>query len=255
MKLGGVSLDAKKKVIGQFSQSAESYLTSHVHAKGKDLKWIEDQVKRISPKRALDIATGAGHTAFLLGCYSQQVLALDLTAKMLKIAIAEAENRGISNISFVIGDAEALPFIDGYFDLVTCRIAAHHFPHVEKAVQEMYRILCRQGVLILIDNVVPDEPKTAELINKLEKWRDPSHERCLSVNEWSQLFRETGFADIRLEHTWTTSLDMMEWLNRAKTPDSNRKKIFELIEKADQKALVNKQTLSLQKGMWICGKS
>ena len=89
-------------------------------------------------------------------------------------------------------DAEALPFADASFDLVTCRIAPHHFPDVPTFVAEAWRVLMPGGTLALVDNIAPDEKSTpgfssAELrdaaltYNAFEKIRDPSHGRCLGM--------------------------------------------------------------------------
>lgn len=247
-------MDEKSKVIQQFNRSADAYLTSHIHAKGQDLKWLKELVEQSPREKALDIATGAGHTAFLLSECVKHVVALDLTPNMVKLASDEAKRRKISNITFVLGDAESLPFIDGYFDLVTCRIAAHHFPNIEKAVQEIYRVLCKHGLLILIDNYVPDDTESAKLMNHLEKLRDPSHIECLSLDQWLQLYHETGFSEVSCYRTWTTPADLSEWLDRAKTPPSDREKIYALIEQAKQHKLVDKQSILLQKVMWVCRK-
>ena len=57
-------------------------------------------------------------------------------------------------------DAEALPFPDCHFDLVTCRIAAHHFAGVPTFVAEVWRVLRKGGTLALVDNVAPDGETT-----------------------------------------------------------------------------------------------
>ncbi|RAL24271.1 class I SAM-dependent methyltransferase [Thermoflavimicrobium daqui] len=246
-------MDKKSQVVQQFNQSAESYLTSQVHAKGIDLHWLKDLIVESPHERALDIATGAGHTAFVLSEFVKNVIALDLTPNMLQVASVEADRRNITNISFVLGDAEALPFINSYFDLVTCRIASHHFPHIKKAIKEMVRVLCKQGLLILIDNFVPSDPESAQLMNSIEKLRDPSHVECLSIEQWQQLLNESGFSEINCYRTWTTQMNIPEWLDRAKTSTENRQKIFELIDKTETQ-WIDQQMIHLQKVMWVCRK-
>ncbi|SEN04110.1 class I SAM-dependent methyltransferase [Lihuaxuella thermophila] len=245
----------KSKVVQQFDRSGEAYLTSQVHAKGQDLEWIRELAMRSPGEKALDIATGAGHTAFLLSGCIKHVVALDVTPKMVKLASDEAKRRKIRNLTFVLGDAEALPFIDSYFDLVTCRIAAHHFPNVKKAVQEMYRVLHHDGLLILIDNIVPDDADSARLLNQIEKLRDPSHHESLTLNRWHRLFTEAGFSEVSCYRTWTTPMDIPEWLDRAKTPPSDREMIYALFEQAKQDKWVDNQTIFLQKVMWVCRKN
>lgn len=141
-------MNHKKKIVRQFGQTALLYLNSTIHAKGKDLAWLEKVMNSFIHKdKALDVATGAGHTAFLASRHFQHVIALDLTRKMLAVAAEEAAKRNLANIIFLSGDAASMPFLDNTFDLVTCRIAAHHFLRPDQAVREMYRVLKPGGAV------------------------------------------------------------------------------------------------------------
>src|SRR5690606_39820909 len=62
--------------------------------------------------------------------------------------------------------AEDLPFADGSFDLVTCRIAPHHFADVQRAVHEVARVLRPGGLFLLIDSVAPEDPELDEFLNE-----------------------------------------------------------------------------------------
>ncbi|MCZ7669473.1 MAG: class I SAM-dependent methyltransferase [Chloroflexi bacterium] len=91
-------------------------------------------------------------------------------------------------------DAENLPFSAASFDVVTCRIAAHHFEDNGCFLSEAARVLKSGAFLALVDNVVPGSRrrgKKADVVraagaylNALEKLRDPSHVRCFSMEEW-----------------------------------------------------------------------
>ncbi len=96
-------------------------------------------------------------------------------------------------MTFERADAESLPYPDASFDLVTCRIAPHHFPHPDRFVSEAARVLRPEGRFGLVDNVVPDDPVAAGFANDWERLRDPSHLRCLSLNEWLELLSTAGF--------------------------------------------------------------
>ena len=91
------------------------------------------------------------------------------------------------------------------FDLVTCRLAAHHFASPRAFVAEAYRVLMPGGVLALVDNISPDADilpaleaaqvsDLASAYNQFEKLRDPSHGRCLGLAEWTALLVNAGFA-------------------------------------------------------------
>jgi len=128
---------------------------------------------------------------------------------MLAVARGLAAERNIVNMSFADVRAEALPFADGTFDLVTCRIAPHHFDDVRKFVAESARVLRAGGVFGLVENVSPDPgmmegdaaalAAAADEYNAFEKHRDPSHVRCLTLGEWRALVAEAGLTERHVE--------------------------------------------------------
>jgi ubiquinone/menaquinone biosynthesis C-methylase UbiE len=89
-----------------------------------------------------------------------RVIASDLTAEMLVEAAKLAKAKGFANMDTAPADAEALPFEDARFDLVTCRIAPHHFPDIPTFVAEVWRTLKPGGTFALVDNISPDAEST-----------------------------------------------------------------------------------------------
>jgi ubiquinone/menaquinone biosynthesis C-methylase UbiE len=189
----------------QFGVAAADYASSKVHASGPSLERTVAAVKPQAEWRALDIATGAGHTALAFAPHVASVVASDITDEMLTETAKLARERGLSNIETAKAEAGNLPFADGSFDLVTCRLAAHHFPDPAAFVAESFRVLRAGGVLALVDNVSPDQSlmpslsadeavEAARTFNTYEKTRDPSHARALSISEWHELMTKTGFA-------------------------------------------------------------
>jgi ubiquinone/menaquinone biosynthesis C-methylase UbiE len=214
----------KSLVQQQFGVHAAAYATSSVHAKGASLARLVELVRPERHWQALDIATGAGHTAGAFAPHVARVVASDLTDEMLAQAQRLAAAKGYANMETAHADAEALPFADASFDLVTCRIAPHHFPDIPAFVAEVWRVLKGGGTFALVDNIAPDALSTpgfspAELqeaaasYNTFEKLRDPSHGRCLGMAEWSDLLGERGF---RLVHTERLPKDMEfePWVER-----------------------------------------
>jgi ubiquinone/menaquinone biosynthesis C-methylase UbiE len=214
----------KKLVQSQFGANAESYATSTIHAEGASLARLVELTKPKANWHALDIATGAGHTAMAFAPHVAQVTATDLTPRMLEVARELAEERGLSNVTFKEASAEALPFADGSFDLVTCRIAPHHFDDVPRFVAEVKRVLKPRGAFGLVDNIAPDSPKAAEQLNALEKMRDPSHARMLSAGEWLQLLRRNSFL-VRHSEILDKDMDLDGWAGRMSVSPEVKEKL------------------------------
>lgn len=175
-----------------FSRRAARYATSKVHDDKVTLSWLVDAAAPSADEIALDVGTGAGHTALALAPRVRAVEAVDLTEEMLEEARKLARKRGVRNVRFSIADAMSLPFEDRSFDIVTCRRAAHHFTDLERALVEMTRVLRLGGRLVIDDRSVPDDEDTAALINRLDALHDPSHVKDRSPCEWSSLIQGTG---------------------------------------------------------------
>ncbi|HKQ19565.1 MAG TPA: methyltransferase domain-containing protein [Candidatus Eisenbacteria bacterium] len=191
--------DTREEVKRRFGTYAENYVRSpdHVESESRDRLLV-----LTSPQpewRVLDIATGGGHTALGFAPHVREVVATDITKPMLEAAERHIRASGITNVRFQEADAMALPFEDASFDLVTCRVAPHHFPDCARFVRESARVARPGGIVAVIDNVVPDDPGAAKFINALEKLRDPSHNWAYTEREWVAFFREAGLRVDRVE--------------------------------------------------------
>jgi ubiquinone/menaquinone biosynthesis C-methylase UbiE len=211
----------KKDVQAQFGRNAESYVISQGHAKGDDLKKLLEIFRGDEEDHVLDVATGGGHVANALAPIVKQVTALDLTAEILRAAEKFINGNGHVNVSFVQGDAEAMPFADQSFDMVTCRIAAHHFPRVHQFIHEVMRVLKKGGEFYLIDNVAPEEEEMDHFYNEVEKRRDYSHQRALKKSEWIKGLELQGF-EIYEMYSFKKKFNYDPWCDRMKL-DGERK--------------------------------
>lgn len=246
---------SKKSVKEQFGANAAHYIDSRPHAKGASLKRLVETIHPQSHWQMLDIATAAGHTALAFAPHVAHVIAADITPEMLPLARNLAAERGITNLTAEIADAEALPYDSAKFDLVTCRIAPHHFPHIDRFVAEAYRVLKPGGLLGLVDNIVP-EGKAGDYVNAFEKLRDPSHGRCLTLAEWTIELEKTGFT---IQHRETLGKEMVFESWAARHDAATQAELRRLLREAPPAAgdflqpqfQGNKTTFRLKEGLFI----
>src|SRR5712692_6666612 len=121
-------------------KAAEAYATGE-HKSGRELQLLVDFAAPTGTERVLDIGTGAGHTALALAPRVASVVLTDPVPAMLATARRLADESGVRNAEFVEAIAERLPFRDASFEIVTTRLAAHHFDDVALAFREVARVL------------------------------------------------------------------------------------------------------------------
>jgi ubiquinone/menaquinone biosynthesis C-methylase UbiE len=203
---------SKTLVQEQFGKTAASYLTSAPHAKGASLERLIALTAPQKNWRALDIATGGGHVAYAFAPHVARVWATDITQEMLDLVRAEAEKRGLANIRTAYAKAEALPFEDASLDLVSCRIAPHHFESISDFLAEVHRVLKPDGVFALVDNVAP-AGSVGDYVNAFERFRDPSHLRAWTMEEWRAALKKAGLA-ITHEEQISKTMEFKAWAAR-----------------------------------------
>jgi len=182
VNLSAMELKSKSLAQERFGAYAATYATSRPHAQGGSLARLVELAAPQPAWTALDIATGAGHVALALAPHLSHVVAADLTPQMLGVARGLAGDRNIANISFAVLRAEALPFADATFDLVTCRIAPHHFDDVRKFVTESARVLRPGGRFGLVTICRYLEERRIPTRRGKSRW-DNDRVKCLLMNE------------------------------------------------------------------------
>jgi ubiquinone/menaquinone biosynthesis C-methylase UbiE len=211
----------KERVRAQFGATAQDYVDSARHRAGRDLDRLVELAEGKQSERALDIATGGGHTALAIAPTVEHVVASDLTPKMLAAAEQFITGQGVNNVSFEIAEAEHLPFDDEAFDIVTCRIAPHHFADVQAFCREVARVLRPGGRFVLMDSTVPDDDELDAFINEVEWRRDKTHVRSYRISEWTAWIEATGLTVDAVEPVERT-FEWDSWTARSRMDPTER---------------------------------
>lgn len=213
----------------QFDKQSQHYGKGHILEQTDD---IEGALKFIPLKagwRALDVATGGGHTGLLLATKGCDVTLGDISKNMLERAAKLATERGL-RVTTKEFPAEAIPFAEGEFDLVSCRVAPHHFSNPEGFVREVTRVLRPGGYFLLIDGSIEDgRPEAEAWLHQLEKWRDPSHHRFWSDGTWKRWCAAAGLTLVHCELQPFKQPDLEWYFGAAATSPENRAKVREAI--------------------------
>jgi ubiquinone/menaquinone biosynthesis C-methylase UbiE len=201
----------------QFDRQAEYYNAQWNSWTASSLDWLLTQAQCKPTDTVLDVATGTGFTALAFAPLVQSVVGLDVSPGMLAQARQNQVARGLSNVSWGEGAAEAMPFEAESFSVVTCRIAPHHFQSVPAFLAEVERVLMPGGQFLLADTIIPDDdPALGRWQNHVEALRDPSHARNLSPKEWQQAITDAGLTVRAMAQAGSSApMPLNDWLEKA----------------------------------------
>ncbi len=222
---------SKELIQAQFGPHATDYVHSTVHARGESLDVLLGWLQRDPIRLALDIATGGGHTALALSPLAKRVVASDITVPMLRVARDWLAKKGAENGFFCQHDAELIPFPESTFDVVTCRLAPHHFPDVTAFLDECVRVVRHGGRVAIIDNVIPADPVAARFINAFERLWDCSHHFGFSLPDWESFFNTAG---LTVEHCqqFGKPMDFGAYCDRMGVPARSRTRLRVMLRQA-----------------------
>ncbi|MFI5388821.1 MAG: class I SAM-dependent methyltransferase [Candidatus Eremiobacterales bacterium] len=215
----------KDDVARQFDRMSSAYAKSEGHAGGEDLDILVRFVAPTRDMRVLDVATGSGNTAVAIAGSVASVIAIDIAPSMLERTRELATRKGLTNVTTALMDVEALDFDDGSFDVVTSRIAPHHFIDIARGIREIARVLRPGGVFVVEDSVVPDERELDSFLNGVEKLRDPTHVRSLTAPEWTDLLASAGLAQTKTS-VCRKPHGFAEWIARAGMDDAGADRVY-----------------------------
>jgi SAM-dependent methyltransferase len=186
-----------------WSERAQLYRESDAHRQGRDLElfaeWAEGET-------ALDVATGGGHVADRLRAAGFNVVTIDPAPGMRPDVISRAEE---------------IPFADESFDVVACRVAAHHFQDAGLALAEMARV--SRSLVLVADNLFLGEGG-----EEADRLRDPSHVRNYSEDEWRRMFQAAGL-EVEAFEREGKRIEVEPWLERAGCEGDEAARVRELL--------------------------
>jgi ubiquinone/menaquinone biosynthesis C-methylase UbiE len=228
--------DVQRAAQEQFGRQSSRYGHGHILEQIDDVRAAMAAIALPGRAKVLDLATGAGHTGLYLAALGHDVTLADIAAPMLERASAMARERGL-NITTRLHAAEECPYPNESFDLVTCRVAAHHFSSPEKFVAEAARILKMGGHFLLIDGTVQDGEKEAEeWAHAVEVLRDPSHHRFVTPDSWKSFCMRNGLEVVSCNWTPFKQPDLNWYFDTADTSPENRRQVLQLVAEAPPSA-------------------
>jgi ubiquinone/menaquinone biosynthesis C-methylase UbiE len=118
--------EQRRLILDQFTKQAEPFAAMPAHSDADVARLIVEAARAGPASRVLDVACGPGLVALRLAEGAGHVTGLDLTPAMLDKARELQTQRGLTNLSWDLGRADALPYPGGSFDAVVTRFSFHH---------------------------------------------------------------------------------------------------------------------------------
>ncbi|HEY6431459.1 MAG TPA: methyltransferase domain-containing protein [Acetobacteraceae bacterium] len=175
-------------ILDQFTRQAVPFSSAATITDENALQLIVAAARPTPDQAMLDVACGGGIIVCAFAPHVRHATGIDMTPAMLERAAGLATSKSLTNVTFRQGDAASLPYPDASFGIVTTRFSFHHFPDPLAVLREMRRVCAPGGRIVVVDMYASEDPAKAAEWNRLEKLRDPSHVRCLSLTELQELF-------------------------------------------------------------------
>ena len=158
------NLSKKRQITKMFDTISNEYdRLNRVISFGIDIKWrnkVVNLIKDENPENILDIATGTGDLAInLTKTRAKKIIGLDISEGMLNVGRKKIKERKLNSlVEMIIGDSENLPFEDDSFDAVSVAFGVRNFETLEKGLSEIYRVLKVNGVFVVLETSIPQNP-------------------------------------------------------------------------------------------------
>jgi len=190
-----MNTEHNQTIISQFTQQAIPFTQLAGHSQQDALQHLIAVSGVRAQDTVLDVACGPGLVACEFAKHARAVTGIDLTPAMIEQAIQRQQAQGLTNLTWHVGDVTQLPYSDASFSMVITRFSFHHFVEPQSVLQEMWRVCQPGGTVMLVDVALP--PEKVEAYNQMEKLRDPSHTRALTVQEFLSMAHHCGLQQLQ----------------------------------------------------------
>ncbi len=182
-------LAKKEQVAHMFDSIAYRYdFMNRFLTIGVDVYWRKTairQLKSLSPKNVLDVATGTGDVAILTYkmLRPEKITGIDISEGMLALGRNKLEKLHLTGkISLQSGDSETIPFENDSFDAITVAFGVRNFQNLVKGLQEMRRVLRPGGKLVVLEFSRPTQPLFRKLCDFYMNVATPAIGRLFARN-------------------------------------------------------------------------
>jgi ubiquinone/menaquinone biosynthesis C-methylase UbiE len=217
----------QRLILDQFTRQAAVFSSAPAITDEDALRMIVAAAQPYPDDTVLDVACGGGIVVCAFAPHVRQATGIDMTPAMLERARGLAAEKRLSNVSWRQGDVNALPYDDASFAIVVTRFAFHHFPDPLAVLREMVRVCDPGGRVVVVDTFASEDAAKAAEFNRLEKLRDPSHVRNLTLTELKGFFRAVGLPEPQMS-SYELRSDVATLLARSFPNPGDDAKIIEM---------------------------
>lgn len=194
-------------IIKQFSKQASGYTSIVSHRDALDELIVITSASK--DDNVLEVACGSGIVSCEFAKHVNHVTGIDITEGMINEAKKLQAKYQLKNIDWEIGEVTSLCYPDSSFSIVVSRFGFHHFLNPQMVLMEMIRVCKSNGIVMVVDVSLPDDKIDA--YNVMEKNRDSSHVKALSVKEFKRLFEKSDLKNSK-ECSYTMKIELEEQL-------------------------------------------
>jgi ubiquinone/menaquinone biosynthesis C-methylase UbiE len=221
----------QQEIIEQFTRQAVPFSEAQPVRDEAALRRIVEFVEVRPTDLVLDVACGPGIVAIAFARVARHVYGVDVTPAMIERASQLRAESGLTNVEFLVAEANLLPFSELTFDIVYSRFAMHHFTSPEKILAGKIAATKPGGRVTVIDAVASEDREKAAYLNRIESLRDSSHVRMMPLSEHEAMFSQAGLVNLRKEF-YRFEVEMEAWLARSFPRDGEADRIRAMIEEA-----------------------